>query len=168
MKNEFEEFQKSAEIVPPRDISEKIISKVRSDLNPSSLSIFRKLSLIQVLTGFITLLFCPQFGIGLTSGMGLMGILMRYGENFCMAGCGAVFLGVSALVSTIVLRPEEIRVLKKNIALQFPILALATLGVFICLGAPVISILGISWFVGSVLGGVLSFEIGQKLRSQYS
>jgi hypothetical protein len=168
MKNEFEEFLKSSEIAPPQKISENIICKVKADLNPSSLSIFRKLSFIQVLTGFITLLFCPQFGIGLTSGMGLMGVLMRYGDNVCMAGCGAIFLSGSALVSTILLRPEEVRVLKKNLALQFPILALATLGVFICLGAPVISMLGLSWFVGSVIGGVLSFEVGQKLRHQFT
>lgn len=166
MKNDFDEFLKSFEIAPPKNISEKILSKIRADLNPSSLTIFRKLSLIQFVTGLVTLLFCPQLGIGLTSGMGLMGVLMRYGENLCMAGCGAVFLSGSAMASVILLRPEEIKALKKNVGLQFPILALATLGIFICLGAPVISMLGLSWFIGSVIGGILSFEVGQRLRAQ--
>ncbi len=164
-KAEFEEFKNIEEISPPNRVTKLILSRVRHDLNPSSLSVFKKLILIQLATGFITLVFCPQFGIGfLKSSMGLMGVLMKFGDNICMAGCGAVFLGLSALIATLVLRPEEVRVLKKNELVQFPILALAVLGIFTCLGAPVLTALGVAWLLGSIVGAVSTLEVGLFLK----
>jgi hypothetical protein len=164
MRNEFEEFINGEEINPPKAISEKIILNVKRDLNPSGLSVFKKLTLVQFVTGIITLLFCPQFGIGLTGSMGLMGLLMKFGDNICMAGCGAVFLGMSALFAALLLKPEEVRALEKNSLLQFSSLTLATAGIFICFGAPVLTTIGLSWFAGSLTGGLLTFKLGERLR----
>src|SRR6185312_8070245 len=116
MKNsEFEDFKNTKDISPPNWVNELIFSRIRRDLNPSGLSVFKKLAFIQLLTGIITLMFCPQLGIGFfKDNMGLMSLLMKFGDNICMAGCGALFLSISALASVIFLRPEEISVLKKN------------------------------------------------------
>jgi hypothetical protein len=163
--SEFEDFKNIEEVNPPRLVSEMILSRIRADLNPSGLTVFKKLILIQFVTGVITLMFCPQFGIGfLKNSMGLMGVLMRFGDNICMAGCGAVFLGLSALISILILRPEEVRVLKKNELVQFPILALSVLGIFTCLGAPVLTTLGMAWMIGSIIGAVSTLEVGLIIK----
>jgi hypothetical protein len=167
-KTDFEDFMAGEEISPSKELDRTILSYVHRKMNPTGLQIFQKLTLIQLVTGMATLLFCPQFGISLTGSTGLMGVLMKYGDNVCIAGCGALFLSSSALASILLLRPEELRVLKRNQLLQFPVLALTTLGIFICLGAPVISTLGISWFMGSMLGGFLTFGVAQKLKNQFA
>ena len=164
MKNQFEEFINGEEIRPPESLSEKIILNIKRELNPSGLSVFKKLALLQFVTGLVTLLFCPQFGIGFTGNMGVMGLLMKFGDNICMAGCGAVFLGVSAFLAAFLLKPEEVRVLEKNSLLQFSSLTLATAGIFICLGAPILTTIGLSWFAGSLAGGFLTFRLGERLR----
>lgn len=168
MNSEFEVFKSSEEVTPPQNLSDKILAQIHSDLYPSRLAVFKKMALIQLITGVITLLFCPQFGIGLTGHMGLMGILMKFGDHICMAGCGAVFLGLTAFTAVIFLRPEELRVLKQNQMVQFPILALAALGVFICLGAPILTTIGLSWLTGSLLGGLITLNVGQRIRFQLS
>jgi hypothetical protein len=167
MKNsEFEDFKNVEEVDPPGRVSEQILSRIRYDLNPSGLNVFKKLALIQFVTGIVTLMFCPQFGIGfLKNSMGLMGLLMKFGDNICMAGCGAVFLGLSALSAVVVLRPEELRVIKHNQMVQFPALALSTLGVFVCLGAPVLTTLGLAWLVGGVVGAISTLQLGSLVRS---
>ena len=52
---------------PPEDLSERILSFVQSDLNPSHKIVFTKLLAIQGFIGFLTLLFCPQFNLSLTN-----------------------------------------------------------------------------------------------------
>src|SRR5487761_2171922 len=102
---EFNEFVEADSIQPPKHLTESIVTHVRANLNPSSWLVFAKLSAIHAVMGFITLLFCPQFGFGLTDGMGLMALFMRFGDQACMLGCGAVFMGGSLLTASLVLRP---------------------------------------------------------------
>ncbi len=162
---EFETFKNSEEISPPKALTDNILLRVHKDLNPSGFSVFKKLAVIQFITGFITLLFCPQFGVGFFNSLGLMGLLMRFGDTICMAGCGAVFLGLSAFAAAIILRPEEIRVIRHNQFIQFPLLALLAIGIFICVGAPILATLGVSWFLGSVVGAISTLRLGLFFRS---
>lgn len=167
MKNAYKEFQNfilASEMKPPDGITDALLSKVRIELNPSSWKVFSKMTFIHAVVGTITLLFCPQFGISLFSDMGLMALFMQFGEIACMFGCGSVFLGGSALVSALILRPEEIKVIRKNRWVQFSILSGFSLGALICLGASVVMTLGVAWFMGSILAGLGSLELGWMLR----
>jgi hypothetical protein len=164
MGREFQDFMFGPSVDVPAAASHALLQRIGSELNPSRLEVFKKLILIQFMTGTITLFFCPQMGIGFTSYTGLMNILMQFGEVYCMAGCGALFLGLSALLTALVLRPEELRVIKENQIVQFPVLALLTLGTFVCFGAPVLTTLGIAWLGGSLFGSFATFNIVQKIR----
>jgi hypothetical protein len=144
----------------PDALQGPLLEEIHQDLNPSALRVFRKTSLIYFLSGAATLMVCPQFGLSLTSGHGVMHYLMQFGDTVCMLGCGALFAGLSFFSVSAFLRPEEIRVLKKNRLLSHGALAALSLGAFICLGAEVVIGLGLFWFMGAIFGGLATFELG--------
>lgn len=165
---DFQDFTSLEVSHPPSSLSDKIIAKVRSDLSPSAFLVFSKMGFVHLLVGGLTLLYCPQFGLSVTSSMGLMPLLMKYGESVCMLGCGALFTGVSLLVVSLVLRPEEVRVLKEHQVLQLSLLTFLSLGAFICVGGEVVLSLGLIWALGAILGGSLSLELGWIYRSKFA
>ena len=165
--SELAEFLSAAGTVPTA-MSLDLRSRIEAELRPSRISIFAKISLIQFVVGGITLLFCPQFGISFTSQMGLMSVLMRFGDTACMLGCGALFMSASLFASSIFLRPEEVRGLRSSSMLQLLALSTLSLGTLICLGGAVVALLGLVWLVGAFLGGLLSLELGWRLRLRHA
>lgn len=164
--DEFKSFMDAAPIAPPQNVRENVLNYVHKELNPSSFKVFSKISLIHVVVGFVSLLMCPQFGFSPLGNMGLMSVLMKYGDAVCMLGCGAIFVGGTALISSFALRPEEVRVLRKTKALQFAVLGILSIGAFLCLGAEVLEGLTLIWMLGSLVGGLLSLEIGWAIRKK--
>jgi len=166
--NEFDEFVSADPVNPPVQLSNQILSNVQSDLNPSVWSVFSKITFIHFVTGMVSLLFCPQFGVSpFHEHHGLMEIFMNLGKHGCMLGCGAVFLGTGGLATSLILRPEEVRTVMKTKFLQFSLLSALSIGAFICAGADVVLNLAVAWFIGSVLGGLLTLELGWKIRARF-
>jgi len=165
--NEFQSFLSAECEKPPENLSTKIFASIHADLNPDATKVFGKMALIHLIVGTITLLFCPQFGINILPGMGLMSHFMRFGETACMMGCGAIFLGMSTLAASFILGPQEIKVIRRNRLLQVSLLATLSIGVFICFGASTIVSLAIAWLVGSTLGGLATLELGWLVRSSF-
>lgn len=164
IKQEYQEFATIERSAVPLALSENILSQVWADLNPSVISVFMKMTMIHFLVGLATLALCPQFGISLTSSMGLMHYLMRFGESVCMLGCGAFFTGSSLLVASLALRPEEVRVLSRTRVLQIVSLATLSLGALIGVGAEVVVSFGLVWVLGAVLGGTGFLQLGWTIR----
>lgn len=164
---EFQEFMSIEPTDPHERLSQQILSRVHSDLNPPVLKVFLKLSLIHAVVGATTLLFCPQFGVNLLGGMGLMTLFMKWGEQACMLGCGAVFMGTSLLVASFVLRAEEVRVIRKTELLQVAALGLLSFGVFLCAGLVAVFGLSFFWLLGSLIGGLVTLEAGWALRNWF-
>jgi hypothetical protein len=161
---EFHEFIGSDPVEPPKALSEQILSRVRADMHPAAWRVFSKVALVHLVVGTLSLLFCPQFGLSISGNPGMFGLLMYFGDKACMLGCGAVFLTGTAFVSSLVLSPEEIRAIRRTGLLQFSILSIASLGVFLFTGANIALGLGLFWILGSVLGGMGSLELGWLLR----
>jgi hypothetical protein len=175
--SEYQEFLNTKEITPPSSLSEQVLSTIHSNFNPSLWFVFLKLLAVHAIIGTITLIFCPQFGISPISNtryanlgipnIGMAHILMHYGETACMLGCGAIFLGGSALAASMILRPEEIRVIRKTQILQLPLLAFLSLSLFNFIGIEVAMYYGLFWLLGSILGGITTFEFGWALRNRF-
>lgn len=165
---EFQEFIEAKEISPPSHLDQAILKKVHEDLNPPALLLFSKLTLIHAIVGTLTLFFCPQFGFSPISDVGILHFLMRFGDQVCMFGCGAVFLGMSSLTASFSLRLEEIRVIRKTGFLQLALLALLSLGIFICAGLEIISAYLLFWLLGSIVGGIFTLELGWTLRRTWA
>lgn len=164
MGNDFREFLDADASTPPAALTEGVITVVQTELNPSFGGILSKLAVIQAVSGAISLLYCPQFGLSVTSGHGLMQYLMQYGAEVCMAGCGALFTGLSLLVASLLLRPEEVRVLRSHRLLQATVISALSLGAFACAGATIFSGLAIVWAAGATLGAITTLELGWSLR----
>jgi hypothetical protein len=171
MKNdlqEFEEFKESEGPLPPSSFTQAIFAHVNRDLSPLAWQVFAKLSLIHFFVAAVMLTICPQFGIRLFGeGLGLMGYFMRLGDYGCPIACGAFFMGSSLVVATFLITIEEVRVLKQNQLLEFGALALLSLGAFIMLHAEVVVGFALSWILGTVLGGSISFELSRFVRVKF-
>lgn len=167
---DFLEFQKETSFPsrPPSEVSNRILRRVRQDLNPSAWRVFAKISMVHFFVGLLTLLVCPQFGVRLMgSEHGLMGSFMSLGPYGCMLACGSLFLGLSLLVASIFLQPEELRQLKKNAILEVSTLALLSLGFFIMVGAKEIVFgFAAAWLFGSLMTGLALIEIVFAIRSK--
>jgi hypothetical protein len=164
---EFQEFASASEELPPKALSSRIHETIQAELNPSAWLVFFKVAFVHLVMGTITLLFCPQFGISFFQGAGLMGLLMRFGPTLCMLGCGAIFLGSSALAASLILKPEEIKVVRRLEFLQFALLGALSIGVFAFLGEEMILTLTLVWLAGSILGALGSLELGWLVRLHF-
>ena len=162
--SEFTDFLSTKPVEIPQKLTETVLTKLYKELNPSFLHVFKKISFIHLIVGFFTLLFCPQFNISVTSQLGLIPYLMKFGHEVCTFGCGAIFVGVSILVSSFYLKPEEVRVVKKYVLLQLLILSSISLGFFVAAGAEIVLSLGLIWLAGATVGGILSLDLGWALR----
>ncbi len=161
---EFAEFAAAEPAVVPVAISESVVSRVQEELHPSAFFVFTKTALIHALVGAATLLACPQFGLSYFGNHGLMHYLMHYGDSICMLGCGAFFTAFSLLVVSLVLKPEEVRVLKGNQILQLASLASLSLGAFLFAGGTIVLALGLIWSLGAIIGGAITLEAGWAYR----
>ena len=161
---EFTDYLAVEPVDVPDPVSEQLLGRIHSELNPSALTVFTKAVFIQLVVGFVTLLFCPQFGVSLTSSYGLMPYLMKYGESACMLGCGALFTSFSFFIASFALKPEEVRALKQHEVLHLISVAILFLFALIYFGGDVALTLGLVWMLGAVVGGALTLETGWALR----
>jgi hypothetical protein len=163
---DFAEFMNKGETQVPDALSTQVLSQIHKELNPSATNVFLKIAFIQFAVGSVSLLFCPQFGISLTSSQGIMPYLMKFGEGVCMLGCGAIFTAFSLLIASFALRPEEVRALKQHELLHLLSLATLSLGAFLCLGGEIVLTLGFVWILGAIIGGIFTLELGWALRAK--
>ena len=166
---DFLDFMNSQDIGPPDALSQDIIKYVHKDLNPSHLSVFLKLLGIQGFIGVITLIFCPQFNLSLTNNYELFHYFhYNFGKSICMIICGSIFMGSGAVFASYILKPYEIRKIRKSEVLYYFSLTSIALLSFIILGAEVYLNLAGLWFVGSGVAGILLFEMNVNMRFRYA
>ncbi len=125
--SDFEKFMQSESKPVPVTISKHLLQVVKKSLHPSAALVFRKLMGVHLISGFLTLLVCPQYGIGpLGGGDGIMHFVMGYGYTACALFCGSIFLGTSALLAQFFLRREELRVIYRAGIWQFAVLGVGS------------------------------------------
>lgn len=168
--DEFREFAENESAAQPsqgipQGVTDAIFAAVRADLQPPAARVFSKLLLIHSAMALLSLSVCPQFGYRLTGeGMGLMHLFMAFGTYGCMVACGAFFTGMSLFAAALLLRAEEIRLIRTHRALSLGALTLLSLGFFVMIDADVILGLAATWFAGSLFGSWLTLELGWRLR----
>jgi hypothetical protein len=157
---DFKDFVTTKGVAVPTDVSNKILSRIHRELNPSSWIVFLKLLGIHSVVGTLSLAVCDQFGMSpFNSGFSLSQYFMKFGHSICMVLCGILFLGLTGVFSRTILRQEEFLVLKKNVLIQVFFLSLLSLVSFIAFGGEIIIGVAILWFVGALIGGVTSIQM---------
>lgn len=166
---DFEDFKTVEPMSPPPILSDRIFARVQNDLNPSPWKVFAKLSIIHFLSALVTLSICPQFGVrALGEGMGLMHYFMSLGTYGCMVACGSFFLGSTVLVAMLLLRPEEVRVIRSHRLSELGTLTGLSMGFFLMLEVEFVLGFFLAWALGSFAGGVLTLEAGWSIRQKLS
>ena len=167
---DFEDFMNpKEEIDPSSSISNIILNKVSNSLNPSQLKVFVKLLGIQGIVGAITLTFCPQFNLSLTSNMDLFHFFhTTFGEFLCLAICGGIFVGSGAFSTSLFMSTPEIRVVKESNALYYLVISLVFLGIFSLIGGEVSASLASAWVLGAGFTGAIAFEMSRTLKIAYN
>jgi hypothetical protein len=168
LKDDFQYFLSADEVCPPKGVAHKILQHVSKDLNPSFQQVWLKILGVHAIVSLVSLSLCSQFGFRTLPFLDLMNQFMdAVGSTYCMAFCGAIYLGLSALALSFLLKSGEIRFIRRNIILQMTLLAGVSLGVFLCFGANLLLVPTLLWISGSLVGGAATFETGWLVRSQF-
>lgn len=167
MLSEFSKFMDSSEAIDhaqARDLRERTLQPIINELSPTPTRVIGKIATIHLVLGTITLLFCPQFGVGfLADHTGLMAFFMRFGPVACAALCGAFFMGTTTAAAAWVLSRSETQKLRRQSVWTLPLLSGVSLGLFLAGGGHVDQT-WLPWIVGAVAGGAMSLETGFQLR----
>ena len=163
---ELDEFLSCEAHQAPYDISNDLRQKIHSELNPPVPVVFSKLATSMLFAGGLTMLVCPQFGVGGNFGTWMMDIAMQYGMEACHFACGAFFSSVGILAALMILNSEEIKLLRKTRILQLGAVTALSLSLFICLGFTGFTTLEGFWLAGAFLGSLSFFELGTLARRQ--
>lgn len=157
---DFKEFVGSESTAVPKEISDQILKKIHSDLNPSSWLVFSKLLGIHLVVGTLSLAICNQFGLNpFQTNFSLSDYFMRLGHSTCMVFCGVLFIGLTVTLGNFVLRREELLVLSRNALLQVFGLSVLSLAAFIGFGAEIVLGIAALWFLGAMVGGIFVAKI---------
>lgn len=166
-KSDYERFKSTKQIAPPQHLNERVLSFVRSELSPSPWKVFSKISFIHFIAAILTLSVCPQFGFRVFGeGMGLMHYFMSFGPVGCPIACGAFFMGTSLFVSTFLLNPQELRVLRSHRLTELGTLTMLSLGFFIMMDpSSIVLSFALAWLLGAIISGIAILEISCLLMS---
>lgn len=170
IKEDFNKFLDTPSVIPPSHLSKKIQNRIHLNLNPPILMVFGKLVLAHLIVGPISLTFCSQFGMGQShhSGNGFSKYMMGLGMETCMIVCGAIFLIFSLLAATLILRIEELKIIRKTCLLQVLGLGLLSIGAFVCMGSDLVFSLTMYWLTGAAIGGMIAIEATWWVRKRSS
>lgn len=164
LQKEWQEFTNSTSQVP-NELHQSVHQKIVEKLNPAKHILFSKLALIQAFIGTLTLLFCPQFKFSLTANDQIYHYFhYTFGHYGCMVACGALFLGSGMIFAGFILNEDEIRNIKKSRTLFISAISGASLTIFMLIGAEVYLDMALYWIVGTLVGGLLSFETSSNLK----
>lgn len=163
---DYQDFINATDEQVPSEVNNNVLLKIHRLINPNAWLVFLKLLGIHVVTGFLSLSVCHQFGLNpFNTEKSLADWFMQVGgHHFCMLGCGITFVSVSILSAGYFLTTEETRALKANDLLQNLSLGLISLGIFAAFGAELaIGVAGL-WLLGSLVGGLVAMAAVFKIK----
>lgn len=171
---DYQDFVDSKPQDPRKEVSKSVFNYVEKGLETKLRSVIGKLTIVNMLAAVFTLSFCPQFGLGpwLAEGHGIMHFLMPYGDIVCAMFCGFVFFGFSALASRLVLKVDDLIIIRQHLTLHACGIVFAGLFAFLMLDATTAAAtvalgVGFAWsFVGFVVTYIyLRYVSGQRISS---
>ncbi len=164
--NDYKTFLSSNQDHVPIDLNTKLFVKMEKLINPPAWIVFLKIMAIHLVTGFLSLSVCHQFGLNpFNTEKSLSDWFMNVGgHHFCMLGCGILFVAVSIFAAGLFLTLEEVKSLKRTEFLQNLALGLISLGFFAAFGAELALGFGSLWLLGGLIGGFFATSLTWKIR----
>lgn len=162
---DFEDFLKSPPVEVPPLHTLPVGRELSALVSPSPWLVFSKLCWIVAFVGALNLLLCPQFGIGLSKGIGLLEYFMSFGHLPCKVLCGFFFLATGVGAAAVILSPFDLFVVRRHQWLYFSGVSSLTLVFFLAAGGEVYFSVALAWFVGALTGGLISLSLGKRVRT---
>jgi hypothetical protein len=169
--DEFNEFVSQENVEVPVSLSERVLDRMESLINPDPKNVFAKILGIHLIVGFLSLAVCHQFDMNpFGTSFSLESVFMKMGgHNVCMIFCGVLFVGLSLSAAGFFLSIEEVRALKRTEFLQALSLGVISLGIFAFAGAELALTFAGLWLLGALIGGFVATEtVWQIKRVFYS
>lgn len=163
---EYEEFLNADKSEMPEDIQQRVLIKLKKLVDPSPLTVFFKVLGIHTVIGFLSLSICHQFGLNpFNTDRSISDWMMNVGgHHACMIGCGVLFVGLSLFLAGYFLSIEEVIALKRTKVLQTLALGVISMSLLIAVGAQVALSIGVLWFIGAMVGGLVAVETSLILK----
>jgi hypothetical protein len=131
LSEEYRRFLEASRVEPATALSTRILESIRADLQPSTRRSWSKMIGLHLAASLLTLLVCPQFGVGpLGGGHGIMSWVMPFGAWACALFCGGFFLGATSLLLSLALSPSELKWLEGRSWRVLMLLAIGSLALF--------------------------------------
>lgn len=163
--DELQEFIAGKDDRVPAQAHANILRQVKAELQPAATLIFTKLLVVQAVMGVMTLLFCPQFELSLTSDAELFHYFhYTYGASICALVCGAIFVAPGAVCAAYLLKPVEVQKVRHAGLCYHLVVAGLILFVFFLCGADVLNQLALFWLTAAALTATLLFDLNLWLR----
>ncbi len=165
--DEYEEFIQADDLEIPQEIKSHVFNRIQKLIHPHAHNVFFKILGIHVIVGFLSLSICHQFGINpFNTDRSLDRFMMSVGgHQFCMFGCGVLFVSLSLAAAGYFLTFEEIKALKRTQFLQTLSLGLISLGLLAFFGAELLVSFAAIWLSGALIGGFLTTETMWRLKN---
>jgi len=161
---ELQEFLSAPESTPPRWVADEVALAVRRDLEPHWAGLLAKVLGLHLVAGSISLLICPQFGVGAPMSNNehaspVMSFLMPYGDIACALGCGGVFSLLTAVCSVAFLTRDERRhVASRDLWIFSALMALSWGGLMLSGRSQMDLTYGLIWLFAATLGAQSVFR----------
>lgn len=151
----------------PSTLNEKILSTVKTELQPNMLHLLMKVFIIHLVTAVVTLAICPQFGLRTFNlDFNLMHSFMFLGLPVCYLLCGAFFTASTIFSASLILKRDEIRALRFQKTTSTFLLILSSVSFFIIMKPELFIEFSIMWLIGAVIGSVLTLEISGRVLTR--
>jgi len=159
---EFESFLRS-DTAPPSEMDRRVLTEIRSKLNPSLAKAVSKLFLFNTVGSVAALALCPQYGLSLTGGMGLMPFFMQIHPVFCFFVCGFLWMVGGQVLANLFITWDERRVLSHYYwGAGFSFILFSILA-FACFGSLTLDLWLLTWVLGA-LAVVTAFDFRSRSR----
>lgn len=164
--HDYQEFLDEENTSVPQEQTTAVFNKIAPLIKPSAISVFSKILGVHLVTGFLSLAVCHQFGLNpFQTQYSLADWFMKVGgHHLCMLGCGLTFVSISLLFSGYFLTLEEIKALKRTELLQNLTLGLISIGIFLSFGVEMALGIGALWLLGALIGGFLATTVVWKIK----
>lgn len=114
LNKDYTSFEQCKESTVPEDLTNKVLETIEKKINPPVQNTIGKAFFLQTISGFLTLLFCPQFGLSLSGYSDLFDFLHRtFGNTICTIICSFIFILPGVIVTVNTLTSDEIRQLSE-------------------------------------------------------
>lgn len=163
--NDYSDFVNAEPVAPRKETDTAVYRLVRGKRGRMAWPFSARFLSIQIVSGSMTLALCPQFGIGPGSHNPLLHALHAFDHPLpYYLSCGMFFVLLGALLSALAADGGDLKVAGRAL---YPLFALYSVGAYallVAFGSEAFLFASLFWILGAVLGNVIGFAAGMRLR----